>query len=90
VERLSTLQGQILQVASAGVKVGGCLVYSVCTFTHAETRDALTQFLQSHPNYQLDPFSSPISGSETDGTLQIWPEEADQDAMFVARMVRTS
>lgn len=90
VPRLSALQSQLLQVASAGVKVGGCLVYSVCTFSHAETRDVLSQFLQSNPNYQLDPFLNPISGTETDGAVQIWPSEADQDAMFVARMVRTA
>ncbi len=90
VERLSKLQTQILQVASAGVKPGGALVYSVCTFTHAETRAVVDQFLQSHPNFQLDPFTHPISGAETDGTVQIWSDEADHDAMFVARLIRVS
>ncbi|HEU5115459.1 MAG TPA: RsmB/NOP family class I SAM-dependent RNA methyltransferase, partial [Isosphaeraceae bacterium] len=90
VNRLSALQTQILQTASAGVKVGGALVYSVCTFTHAETRSVIDQFLQAHPGFQLDPFSSPLSGVETDGTLQIWPGESDHDAMFVARMIRTA
>ena len=46
-------------MASAGVKPGGALIYSVCTFTHAETRSVIDQFLQAYPNFQLDPFTQP-------------------------------
>ena len=72
------------------MKKGGTLVYSVCTLTLAETTEVVRSFLESHPAFRLDPFPHPFSGATTDGTIQIWPMEADSDAMFVARMVRAS
>lgn len=90
IARLSELQGQLLVSASAGVKPGGALVYSVCTFTPEETTSVLKRFLESHSDFQLDPFPNPISKELTDGTLQILPQDADSDAMFVARMIRTT
>jgi 16S rRNA (cytosine967-C5)-methyltransferase len=90
VARLAELQGQLLAAASAGVRPGGTLVYSVCTLTLKETQGVIQAFLESHPEFQLDPFPHPFDGTPTNGTLQIWPQEADSDAMFIARMVRTS
>jgi len=88
VARLAELQGQLLVSASAGVKPGGTLVYSVCTFTPEETTGVLGRFLAGHPEFQLDPFPNPLNGVATDGTLLILPGDAESDAMFVARMVR--
>jgi 16S rRNA (cytosine967-C5)-methyltransferase len=90
VPRLAETQANILAAASAGVRAGGTLVYSVCTVTPAETLGVVRGFLESHPGFRLDPFPHPLTGAETDGTLLIWPQEADTDAMFIARMVRTS
>ena len=73
-----------------GVRPGGTLVYSVCTLTPAETHGVVRPFLETHPDFQLDPFPHPLTGAPTDGTLLIWPQEADTDAMFIARMVRSS
>jgi 16S rRNA (cytosine967-C5)-methyltransferase len=87
--RLSALQLQILTAASAGVRPGGTLVYSVCTLTLSETQGVIQSFLQAHPDFQLDPFLHPFDQSPTSGALLIWPQEADSDAMFIARMVRT-
>ena len=89
VSRLAELQGQFLRAASAGVRPGGTLVYSVCTITLPETRGIITAFLADNPKFQLDPFPHPITGEATDGTLLIWPQESDTDAMFLARMVRS-
>ncbi len=90
VSRLAELQAQILTTASAGVKVGGTLVYSVCTLTPPETTGVISAFLESRPNFRLDPFPHPLTGVETDGRVQIWPQDSDNDAMFIARMVRIS
>ena len=90
IPRLAELQLQLLQSASAGVKTGGTLVYSVCTLTRAETQDVVQAFLQARPEFRLDPFPHPLAETKTDGTLLIWPQEADCDAMFIARMIRTS
>jgi 16S rRNA (cytosine967-C5)-methyltransferase len=86
--RLADLQLQLLQSASAGVKPGGILVYSICTLTPTETLSVVERFLASAPSFQLDRFPHPFSGAECPGTLQIWPDDADGDAMFVARFIR--
>jgi 16S rRNA (cytosine967-C5)-methyltransferase len=90
IPRLAELQLGLLQAASAGVKPGGTLVYSVCTMTVAETQGVVSSFLEAQPGFQLEPFPNPLDGSLTNGTLQIWPQDADCDAMFIARWVRIS
>jgi 16S rRNA (cytosine967-C5)-methyltransferase len=88
IARLAALQTQLLAAASAGVRPGGTLVYSVCTVTPSETTQVVQAFLESHGDFQLDPFPNALSDATTPGTLLIWPQDADSDAMFVARFVR--
>jgi 16S rRNA (cytosine967-C5)-methyltransferase len=88
IPRLAALQGQLLKAAAAGVRPGGTLVFSVCTLTLPETQLVLRGFLESTADFSLDPFPNPLTASATDGTLTIWPNDADSDAMFIARMVR--
>jgi len=90
IARLAALQSQILHAAAAGVRPGGTLVYSVCTLTPAETLGVIRSFLETHPDFRLDPFPHPFNGTPTDGTLLIWPQDADTDTMFIARMIRFS
>ncbi|MBV8610582.1 MAG: hypothetical protein JO034_24400 [Singulisphaera sp.] len=87
IARLADLQGQLLHAAAAGVKPGGTLVYSVCTLTPTETQGVVRGFLDAHPEFRLDPFPHPLADAPTNGTLLIWPQDADTDAVFVARMV---
>ena len=90
IARLAETQLSLLTAAAAGVKTGGTLVYSVCTITPTETTGVVNEFLKARPEFKLDPFPHPIHKTPTNGTLLIWPEESDSDAMFIARMVRTS
>ena len=90
VDELATIQARILHNAAAGVRPGGTLAYAVCTLTHAETFGVVRGFLDTHPNFQLDPFPHPLEEASTDGTLCLWPQDSDTDAMFIARMVRTA
>lgn len=90
IPRLAVLQAELLAAASPGVRSGGTLVYSVCTLTPSETTNVVRGFLETHPMFRLDPFFHPLTGVETDGVLTLWPQEADSDAMFIARMIRTS
>src|SRR5262249_46991235 len=83
VDRLAETQVRLLRAASAGVKTGGTFVYSVCTVTPAETSAVVRNFLEAQPDFQLDPFANPLNDSQTDGTLVVWPQEADSDAMFI-------
>jgi len=81
-------QKQLLDAASAAVRPGGTLIYSVATATVIETLDVITAFLGSHTEFCLDPFPHPLEGSTTTGTLQLWPHLNDSEARFIARMVR--
>ncbi len=88
ITRLADIQFQLLRAASFAVKTGGTLVYSVCTLTPAETTGVMQRFLEDSPEFRIDPFPHPFSGEPTKGTLQIWPQDSDSDAMFIARMIR--
>jgi 16S rRNA (cytosine967-C5)-methyltransferase len=90
IARLAELQSQILDTAAPGVRPGGTLLYSVCTLTPTETLGVIRSFLETHTDFRLDPFPHPLTGSATDGTLLIWPQEADTDALFLARLVRSA
>lgn len=82
------LQSQLLENASRGVKIGGTLVYSTCSMFKHENQDVIQAFLEKHREFKLVPTICPLTGEETDGMSQIWPWDADCDAMFTAKMVR--
>ncbi|MGO9596968.1 MAG: RsmB/NOP family class I SAM-dependent RNA methyltransferase [Isosphaeraceae bacterium] len=86
---LAQRQLQMLETASAALRTGGILVYSVATVTVSETADVITAFLSAHPEFRLDPFPHPLEESTTRGTLQLWPHLHDCEARFVARMIKT-
>ncbi|WP_159452328.1 hypothetical protein [Singulisphaera sp. GP187] len=90
ITRLAETQAHLLHIASGGVRPGGTLVYSVCTVTPAETTEVVRNFLQSHPQFKLDPFPHPLMETTTNGMTLIWPQDADTDAMFIARMILTT
>jgi 16S rRNA (cytosine967-C5)-methyltransferase len=81
-------QRQWLDVAAAAVRPGGTLVYTVATVTRAETVDVVSAFLETHTEFEIQPFANPLDDSTTAGTLQIWPQLADCDGRFIARFTR--
>jgi len=85
----SELQYKILSDMSFLVRVGGVLVYSVCTLTRLETRDCINRFLKNFEAFKLIPFTNPINGNQTDGTLEIWPQINNCDGMFVVKMQKS-
>jgi len=80
------LQVKMLNNAAHCVKSGGLLIYAVCTFTREETTEVLARFLSAHPEFSTEPFIHPLTGEQTNGTLQIWPWEGPGDGMFTARL----
>jgi 16S rRNA (cytosine967-C5)-methyltransferase len=90
IPRLAAEQAQLLDIASTRVRPGGTLVYTVSTLTRAETAGVVEAFLQSHPEYQLQPFPHPLEDTTTGGTLLIWPQLHDCDGRFIARMIRST
>lgn len=76
-------QKAILKNAAQAVKPGGTLVYAVCTLTQPETDQQTSDFLDTHPHFELDPFRHPITGELTSGIVQLVPGQ--HDGMFIAR-----
>lgn len=84
----SGLQRSILNCACRTVKPAGAMVYATCSLFPRENRGVVDTFLAAHPEFSLEPFRNPFTGSLTDGCLQIQSWDGDCDAMFVARMRR--
>ncbi len=55
VERLTEVQGDMLDAALGLLRPGGVLTYSVCTFTHEETTGVVEGFLDRHPTVEVLP-----------------------------------
>jgi 16S rRNA (cytosine967-C5)-methyltransferase len=51
-------QGRLLRSCAKLVKVGGILLYSVCTLTPEETQDVIEPFLAVHPEFARDDLRS--------------------------------
>jgi 16S rRNA (cytosine967-C5)-methyltransferase len=81
-------QLELLHTASAGVRGGGSLVYTVATVTRSETVDVVNAFLESHPEFHAEEFPHPLEDATAAGSLQLWPQIHDGEARFIARMVR--
>lgn len=81
------LQLDILRRASAAVRSGGVLVYATCSLARAENEGVVEAFLASDENFELDATAHPFSGEQS-AVLTLWPEQANADGMFVARMRR--
>lgn len=89
---LEKVQKELLDTAAPHVKLGGHLVYSVCTFTREETTKQVENFLKRHPNFELvDPPESLKGYGVVQGSYLVTdPHIHDCDAFFAARLRRHS
>ncbi|WP_249068426.1 16S rRNA (cytosine(967)-C(5))-methyltransferase [Argonema antarcticum] len=86
---LSTLQSELLAHSATFVKYGGILVYSTCTLHPQENENVIQTFLDSHPNWQIDPPnpSSPAAAfTMPDGWIKVWPHRHIMDGFFMVRL----
>ena len=81
------LQLDILSRSAQAVKPGGQLVYATCSLSPIENEQVVSQFLAQQPQFELQQISHPFTKQVT-RMLTVWPQEADTDGMFVAKMVR--
>ncbi|QYK06351.1 RsmB/NOP family class I SAM-dependent RNA methyltransferase [Shewanella zhangzhouensis] len=81
------LQLDILRRASTAVRSGGVLVYATCSLARAENETVVEAFLASDEDFELDATVHPFSGEQS-AILTLWPQQANADGMFVARMRR--
>lgn len=88
---LCGIQKRILEEAAQLVVLGGTLIYSTCTITPEENQNMVEQFLNRHPEYELDETITDCwlnMDKESNGYVQFLPFEDEMDGFFIARMVR--
>jgi 16S rRNA (cytosine967-C5)-methyltransferase len=94
-ERLAALQLELLAAAVAAVRPGGHVLYSVCTWTRAETDEVVDAALARHPQLEPAPLTGPdaVAGAGTargpatpPTRRQFWPHRHGSDGIFLARL----
>ena len=89
--RLAELQAALLRAAWMLVRPGGVVVYSVCTWTRAETDGVVDRVLAEVPELTEAPLTGPAAaaGGATPATRrQLWPHRDGCDGVFLARFER--
>lgn len=85
---LKELQIRLLLHASASVKPGGKLIYSVCTLTEAETTEVAARMHQELAAFKPLVLRSPLTGLDA-AQHWIWPQQFGGNGMFIAAWQRT-
>jgi 16S rRNA (cytosine967-C5)-methyltransferase len=73
---LVELQLALAEAAADAVRPGGTVLYSVCTWTKAETDGVVAALLERRDDLRLDE------------TRQLWPHRDGADGMFLARLFK--
>ncbi|UUL81997.1 RsmB/NOP family class I SAM-dependent RNA methyltransferase [Sphingomonas qomolangmaensis] len=92
------LQRELLGRAAEWVRVGGRLVYAVCSLERPEGEEQIADFLSRHRHFAIDPVNQaelPAGvAPNPDGTVRTLPgmliEQGGLDGFFIARMIRTA
>jgi 16S rRNA (cytosine967-C5)-methyltransferase len=85
VDELVRLQSRMLDAAALAVRPGGSVVYSVCTWTRAETDQVVAAALARLPTLRPAPLGGPFGDA---ATAQLWPHRDGTDGIFLARFTR--
>ncbi|MFT4310681.1 MAG: RsmB/NOP family class I SAM-dependent RNA methyltransferase [Candidatus Woesearchaeota archaeon] len=101
IRRIAQTQYSLLKHAYTLLQSGGTLVYSTCTTEPEENEGVVTQFLQQHPDMQLQTidlaikrsepitrFEDKIYHQEIHKCLRIWPQDNDTEGFFIAKMTK--
>jgi 16S rRNA (cytosine967-C5)-methyltransferase len=83
---LVALQLELLEAAADAVRPGGVVLYSVCTWTRAETDGVVDELLRRRPD--LAP--APVGATGPSGRRQLWPHLDGGDGVFLARLGKTA
>ncbi|MTH52692.1 16S rRNA (cytosine(967)-C(5))-methyltransferase RsmB [Bacillus mangrovi] len=91
VERLSSIQKDLLDSVSRLLKKGGTLVYSTCTMDQEENEQVVAEFLSTHPDFEEDHnlkqfLPEKVHPYISGGKLQILPHYFSTDGFFITRL----
>src|SRR5258707_574084 len=85
VRELSEVQRHLLDHAAAAVKVGGRLIYAVCSLTRAETTGVRDAFEQGRSGFERLPWIHPLTAKSPPAEeIWLWPQERGGNGMFVS------
>lgn len=85
--RLPQIQRAILENVSRYVKPDGVLLYSTCTVRKEENEDVSLGFLQTHPDFSLEPFPVPAGLTlPSTGYATLLPQLHAADGFFICKM----
>ena len=92
---LSNIQSELLDAVSSLLKEDGKLVYSTCTVDKEENEKRIQEFLEDHPNFEVDstffeelPEDAKDLRGLTQWGLQLFPQDFDTDGFFLTRLKR--
>lgn len=90
-DRLQSIQLQLLDSVTPLLKPGGTLVYSTCTIDRSENEEVVTAFLQKHTDFEGDPsvierMPKAIQPLMSDFQLQIFPQDFGSDGFYIASL----
>ncbi|MCF6179339.1 MAG: methyltransferase domain-containing protein, partial [Geopsychrobacter sp.] len=93
-KELAALQLKILFNVAPLVKPGGLLLYSLCTFSRAETTGVVETFLANHREFVTESFADQLPDRwqellDVSGALKTYPHRHDgMDAFFAVKLRR--
>lgn len=93
-KELAALQLKILFNVAPLVRPGGLLLYSVCTFSRAETMGVVETFLENHQEFAIESFSEQLPEHwqvllDPSGAFRSFPHRHDgMDAFFAVKLRR--
>lgn len=91
--RMAAIQLRMLENASALVRPGGAIVYSVCSLAPAEGEGLIDEFVKVHPEFEID--ARPPNHDEMKdvldarGFMKTRPDVGGLDGFFAARLIRS-
>ena len=90
-------QKEILNSAAQVLRPGGVLVYSTCTFSPEENEGAISDFLNTHPDFSVEALELPyfdrgrpewveVPAPGLEGCYRLWPHKLKGEGHFAARL----
>ncbi len=90
--RMAAIQLRMLETASALLRTGGAIVYSVCSLAPAEGEGVIDDFLKTHAEFEIDPrppgYDQVKDLLDARGFLKTRPDLGGLDGFFAARLIR--
>ena len=96
-ESIQRTQLEILEKASAYVKIGGVLVYATCSLMREENEEIVKKFLLNNEDFSLDPLNHAFPKEISDALLiddpnaamlSMNPAKHGSDGFFMCRLIR--